>query len=276
MLKLTRLLHFHQLDRVDLIDYYERTLFNQMLGEQDPDSPHGFNAYYTGLSAGAFKRQPLNYFPAGDPDVYSTDYDNFTCDDATGVETQAKFADTIYTHSDDALFVNLFIPSEVTWASSRLTIRQTTGFPDEPATHLTVTAGSAKATLRVRVPGWAASRPRAWLNGGELHRPVSGDWLSVTREWRRGDRLDISLPMAVAANPAPDDPAIQAITYGPIVLSGDYGPEALTALPTLDTASLRRAPEYSLSFTAAAGGLPVTLIPIARTQHDYYTVYWRT
>ncbi|HJY57434.1 MAG TPA: beta-L-arabinofuranosidase domain-containing protein, partial [Streptosporangiaceae bacterium] len=58
LLKLTRLLHFHQLTRTDLIDYYERTLFNQMLGEQDPTSPHGFNCYYTGLSAGAFKRQP--------------------------------------------------------------------------------------------------------------------------------------------------------------------------------------------------------------------------
>ena len=67
MLKLTRLLHFHQLTRVDMIDYYERTLFNQMLGEQDPTSPHGFNCYYTGLSAGAFKRQPLNYFPRRQP-----------------------------------------------------------------------------------------------------------------------------------------------------------------------------------------------------------------
>jgi DUF1680 family protein len=38
MLKLTRLLHFHQPHRVDLLDYYERVLFNQMLGEQDPQS----------------------------------------------------------------------------------------------------------------------------------------------------------------------------------------------------------------------------------------------
>jgi hypothetical protein len=49
MLKLTRLLHFENPDRTDLLDYYERTLFNQMLGEQDPDSAHGFNIYYTGL-----------------------------------------------------------------------------------------------------------------------------------------------------------------------------------------------------------------------------------
>ena len=84
LLKLTRLLGFHQQTRTDLIDYYERTLFNQMLGEQDPASPHGFNCYYTGLSAGAFKRQPLNYFPDGNPGIYATDYDTFTCDTASG------------------------------------------------------------------------------------------------------------------------------------------------------------------------------------------------
>jgi len=43
MLKLTRLLHFHQPERTDLLDFYERTLSNLMLGTQDPDSPHGFN-----------------------------------------------------------------------------------------------------------------------------------------------------------------------------------------------------------------------------------------
>ena len=78
MLKLTRLLHFHQPQRVDMLDYYERTLLNQMLGEQDPASPHDFNCYYTGLSSGVFERQPMNYFPQGNPGIYATDWDTFT------------------------------------------------------------------------------------------------------------------------------------------------------------------------------------------------------
>jgi DUF1680 family protein len=155
MLKLTRLLHFHQQDRVDLADFYERTLFNLMLGTQDPDSPHGFNCYYTGLSADAFKQQPVNYFPHGNADVYSTDYDNFPCDHASGLETQAKFADTIYSRDPSGLFVNLFIPSEVTWAERGITLRQTTGFPDDPVVTIEVTSGTATMTLRVRVPSWA-------------------------------------------------------------------------------------------------------------------------
>ncbi|MEU5709697.1 beta-L-arabinofuranosidase domain-containing protein [Streptomyces flaveolus] len=111
MLKLTRLLHFGDPDRTDLLDYYERTLFNQMLGEQDRDSAHGFNICYTGLGPGSFKQQPS--FMGTDPDAYSTDYDNFSCDHGTGMETHAKFADTVYTHDEQRLLVNLFIPSEV-------------------------------------------------------------------------------------------------------------------------------------------------------------------
>ena len=35
-LRLTRLLHFHDQARTGLLDFYERGLFNQMLGTQDP------------------------------------------------------------------------------------------------------------------------------------------------------------------------------------------------------------------------------------------------
>ena len=176
LLKLTRLLHFHQLTRTDLIDYYERTLFNQMLGEQDPASPHGFNCYYTGLSAGAFKRQPLNYFAGGNPGIYATDYDTFTCDTATGLETQAKFADTIYTRDPDGLYVNLFIPSRVRVAG--LVLEQATGFPDDSLIALSVLSGSGhddatgpRAGLDRRAAGGGAQR-RAGLSpgGGRLDR----------------------------------------------------------------------------------------------------------
>ena len=141
MLKLTRLLHFHQPHRVDLLDYYERTLFNQMLGEQDPRSAHGFNIYYTGLSPAAFKRQPP--FMGSDPDVYSTNYHNFSCDHATGMETQAKFADTIYSRDTRGLYVNLFIPSEVRWTAAGR---------DDPAVH--------------RVPGRARHPPHGGVRLG--------------------------------------------------------------------------------------------------------------
>jgi uncharacterized protein len=296
MLKLTRLLHFHDQSRTDLVDYYERGLFNQMLGTQDPQSPHGFVCYYTGLSAGAVKQQPLNYFPHGDPDVYSTDYDTFTCDNATGLETQAKFADTIYSRDSSGLYVNLFIPSEVRCADQGVTIRQDTGFPDDPAVRLTVTSGSAAMAIRVRVPSWTAGQPLVALNGESLRGTVvsgggAGGWVAVARHWAPGDRLDVTLPMRLAFRPAPDAPSVQAVSYGPVVLSGlgvgaayaaaDAKTDAadslaIPPLPLLDTASVRRAASSPMTFTAVADGRPVTLVPVARARHEPFTVYWQT
>jgi DUF1680 family protein len=291
LLKLTRLLHFHQLTRVDMIDYYERTLFNQMMGEQDPTSPHGFNCYYTGLSAGAFKRQPLNYFPAGNPDVYSTDYDDFTCDTATGMETQAKFADTIYTKDADGIYVNLFIPSQV--RAHGLVLQQTTGFPDEPATTLSVVSGTALLTLRVRVPHWLAAPPTVCLNGAVLDPavldppvlgpaalgapfPATKSWIALRRLWRPGDVLAVTLPMQLAFEPTPDKPAVQALTYGPVVLAGVYPADPGSLTPLLDPASVHRTAAAPMTFEALANRRPTRLIPVSRAAHEYYTVYWQT
>ena len=275
MLKLTRLLHFHQPHRVDLLDYYERTLFNQMLGEQDPRSAHGFNIYYTGLSPAAFKRQPP--FMGSDPDVYSTNYRNFSCDDATGMETQAKFADTIYSRDTRGLSVNLFIPSEVCWDAAGVTIRQATGFPDEAATHLRVVSGSARMALRIRLPGWLAARPRAWVNGEPLAAPLMpGTWLVIDRQWRPGDRVDVTLPMTLTLTRTPDQPAVQAVSYGPVVLSGSYGGAESMPMPRLSPESVTRLPGHRLRFQAVADRRAVALIPIARMHHEHYNVYWLT
>jgi hypothetical protein len=275
MLKLTRLLHFHQPGRTDLLDYYERTLLNQMLGEQDPSSPHGFNCYYTGLSAAAFKRQPLNYFPQGNPDIYATDWDTFTCDTATGLETQAKFADTIYSRDANGLYVNLFIPSQVTLGD--LVLKQDTGFPDDPVIRLSVVSGAATLTLRVRVPKWVAGSPLVWLNGVPLAGlPGAGpsSWVALRRRWQAGDVLQVTLPMQLAVEPTPDHPAVQALTYGPVVLSAVHGSDPGLLTPQLEMASIRRTAAQPMTFEGVSNHKPVTLLPITRVAHEYYTTYF--
>jgi uncharacterized protein len=283
MLKLTRLLHFHQPARTDLVDYYERTLLNQMLGEQDPGSPHGFNCYYTGLSAAAFKRQPLNYFPQGNPGAYATDWDTFTCDTATGLETQAKFADTIYSRDADGLYVNLFITSEVTLGN--LVLRQDTGFPDDPVIRLSVVSGAATVTLRVRVPKWVAGSPLVWLNGAPLaglpgaqvqgEGEVGGGWVALRRHWKPGDLLQVTLPMQLAVEPTPDHPSVQALTYGPVVLSAVNGSNPGWLTPQLEMASIRRTAGQPMTFEGVADHKPATLLPIGRVAHEYYTTYFQ-
>jgi uncharacterized protein len=247
-----------------------------MLGEQDPGSPHGFNCYYTGLSAGAFKRQPLNYFPQGDPGVYATDWDTFTCDTATGLETPAKFADTIYSRDAAGLYVNLYIPSQVTLGD--LTFRQDTGFPDDPVVRLSVRSGAATLTLRVRVPRWVAGPPAVELNGkpvGNLPGAGPSGWITLRRRWQPGDVLQVTLPMQLAVEPTPDHPAVQALTYGPVVLSAVHGSNPGMLTPQLDMASIHRTAAQPMTFQAVAARKPVTLIPIGRTAHEYYTTYFQ-
>jgi DUF1680 family protein len=163
------------------------------------------------------------------------------------METQSKFADTIYSRDRHGLFVNLFIPSEVTWGDNRMRIRQETRFPDEPGTRLTVLAGQARIALRVRIPGWAAAPARAWLNGRELTgrelagRAAPGSWLVLDRSWSPGDTLRVSMPM-----------------------------------PRLDIGSLTMTSQRPLAFQARAAGRAVELIPIARMQHQHYNTYWLT
>jgi hypothetical protein len=276
MLKLTRLLHFHQPDDPAFIDYYERTLVNHLLGTQDPGSPHGFVAYYTGLSASAHKQVPANYFPATSDNVFATDYDTFTCDTATGLETPTRFIDTIYTRDPDgALRVNLFIPSQVT--ADGLTFRQETSIPNATATVIAVEAGAGTMTLRVRVPAWAASA-RATLNGRALPVP-SQSVVEVTRAWRPGDELLVGFSTDLNLRQAPDNPRVTAVSYGPVVLAALTGDSERT--PAIDFSSIRPVSTSPLAFEARASfGTPgdtrsIPLIPVCDVVHQRYSTYWR-
>jgi DUF1680 family protein len=302
MLKLTRLLAFHAPSRAGLMDYYERALFNHLLGTQDPSSPHGLVCYYVGLSAGAHKQQPLNYFPTGSTAIYATDYDTFTCDTGTGLETPTRFGTAIYSRDADGLRVNLFVSSVVRMPGFGLTFRQVTGLPDTGSTVFTVVAGAGcRMTLRVRVPAWASGRPHVRLNGQpvDLTNPVPvpdspsaalgtagaadphsgpGQWVTLDRRWHAGDELTVSFGMELRLVAAPDDPSVAALTYGPVVLAGLTGTAA--QMPVLDVTSVRRVSTAPLAFEGRAacpglGSQSVELIPVARVAHEHYTVYWR-
>ncbi|HEY0936633.1 MAG TPA: beta-L-arabinofuranosidase domain-containing protein [Trebonia sp.] len=283
MLKLTRLLHFHEPGNPAYMDYYERTLVNHLLGSQDPGSPHGAVTYYTGLSPGAHKQVPANYFPGASENVFATDYDTFTCDTATGLETPTRFTDTIYTRDrDGALRVNLFIPSRVSAAG--LTLRQATSIPGIPATTLTVEASTGSMTVRVRVPAWATSAA-ATLNG-KSQSPPSGTsradpsrTVEVTRVWRPGDELRVSFGTGLTLWRAPDNPRVAALAYGPVVLAGLTGDAG--RLPALDVSSDRQVTGSPLAFEAlgspgpAGGARPVSLSPVGDIAHQRYTTYWQ-
>jgi hypothetical protein len=258
MLKLTRQLFRTNPARADYFDYYEKALYNHVLGAQNPNSPHGFHCYYVPLRPGGVK-------------TYSNDYNNFTCCHGTGMESHTKLADSIYFHNGDVLYVNLFVASVLTWPGRGITVTQDTAYPEATTSRLTVT-GAGAIDLRIRIPAWAAGA-QVRVNGVAQAGVTTGSYARINRTWAGGDVVDISLPMALSRESTPDNAAVQAVMHGPIVLAGAYGTNNLPAMPTLDPASLRST-ATPLQYTATASTGAVTLQPFYKVHGQRYTVYW--
>lgn len=260
MLKLTRQLFFTNPSAAEYMDYYELGLYNQILGEQDPNSARGYVTYYNPLRAGGIK-------------TYSNDYNSFTCDHGTGMESQVKFADSIYFHNGETLYVNLFIPSVLTWPGRGISVRQDTTYPTSPNTKLTIT-GSGHIALKIRIPKWTTGAV-VRVNGVAQAATTPGTYFTIDRTWASGDVVDVSVPATLTFPRTNDDANVGAAKYGAIVLAGQYGTNNLTALPTLQTGTVTQDPANPLRFTATASTGAVTLLPYYSTHHVRYTVYWR-
>lgn len=289
MLKLTRHVFGWTADPA-AADYYERALFNGILGVQHPDD--GNKLYYVALQSGFWK-------------LFGTPTQDYWCCTGSMSEAFAKLGDSIYFHDDDGVWVNLFVASELDWQAKGVRLTQATRFPEDSSTTLTVRAPSpTRFALRVRVPSWAGRGAGARLNGRPLEGFASpGSYFVVDRTWRDGDRLEVTLPMRLHAAPAPDDPAVQAIMYGPLVLVGKLGTEGLTPatlrapptpprqvpgyglrpieVPAFRAASddpatwIQRVPDRPLEFRTTGQERDVTLVPFYTLFDERYGLYWR-
>ncbi len=287
MLKLTRHL-FAWSPSADTMDFYERALTNHILGSQDPKT--GMMIYYCPLKPGAFK-------------TFSTPTDSFWCCVGTGMENHAKYNDTIYFHDATSLYVNLFIPSQLTWKDKGLKVSQQTKYPEEDSSSLLVTADAPiRMAFRIRYPGWARSGMTIRVNGEpQAITTGAGSYVTIDRTWKTGDLVSIRMPMALHMEGLPDDPHMQALMYGPVVLAGDLGTSGLDGInrygpseppvgrvssvdvPTFVASSpadviahVRPVAGKPLTFQTSGLGKPndVTLIPLYKTFEPRYTVYW--
>jgi uncharacterized protein len=260
MLKLTRQLFFTNPARAAYMDYYEKALYNHILGAQNPSSSHGFHCYYIPLRPGGIK-------------TYSNDYNNWTCCHGTGMESNTKYVDSIYFHNNaNTLYVNLFIPSVLTWPGRGITVRQETTYPEASTTRLTIT-GSGVIDLRIRIPSWT-SGAQIRVNGTlQSVATTPGTYAAINRTWASGDVVDVSLPMTLTRESTPDNASVQGVKHGPIVLAGAYGTNNLSSMPSLDPATLQ-ATTTPLEYMATASTGAVRLIPFYKMHGQRYSVYW--
>ncbi len=266
-------------------DYYERALFNSILGTQEPEQ--GRLMYYIPLGTG-FRKSVLSRS------------NHFYCCNGTGIESFSKFNDSIYFHDVSALYVNLFIASAVEWKEKGLRVEQTTGFPDEAATTLAIDcAQPVHAAVKIRTPRWATQGLEVRVNDAAVAVDATpGSYLSLDRTWNDGDTVHLAMPMALRAEPMPDDPELMAFMFGPIVLAGITAPDT-TGLPYIippggdfpvadredntdfflgDAQNLDSwmtpVAGKPLTFVAKGQAREYTFIPFSRITGERYGVYW--
>ncbi|MEW9531740.1 beta-L-arabinofuranosidase domain-containing protein [Microbispora sp. NPDC049125] len=271
MLKLTRELWLLNPGQASYMDFYERALFNHIIGAQNPADAHGHITYFTPLKPGG--RRGVG--PAWGGGTWSTDYNSFWCCQGTGVEVNTNLVEAIYSYNGTTLFVNMFQPSTLNWSQRGITVTQTTSYPASDTTTLQVTGSVGDSwTMRIRIPAWTSGATIS-VNGVQQSVDTTpGSYATLTRSWTSGDTVTVRLPMRVVMKAANDNANVAAITYGPVVLSGNYGNTSLSALPTLTTSSITRTSTTALTFTATANNATVNLIPFYDAQGHNYTVYW--
>ena len=213
MMKLSRHLFGQQPD-AKCFDYYERLLINVRYGTQDRN---GMLMYYVPLQPGMYK-------------TFGTPFDAFWCCTGTGSEEYSKLTDSIYFHDDQAVFVNLFIPSTLDWKERGFKLRQTTKFPQEERITFTIdSAPSSTTALKIRVPWWATQGVAVSINGEQQNvNATPATYIALEHAWKAGDVITVDLPLTLHITTAPDDKLVQAAMYGPLVLAAALGTEGLT------------------------------------------------
>jgi DUF1680 family protein len=206
MLKLTSSLFLFNRN-AELMDYYERALYNHILASVAENTPA--NTYHVPLRPGSVKQ------------FGNDDMKGFSCCNGTALESNTKFQNSIYFRSADnrALYVNLYIPSTLTWTEKNITVTQATAYPKEDHTLLTI-KGNGKFTMNVRVPDWATKGFFVKINGkNKKFNPVPGSYLAIDRTWKDGDRIELVMPFHFYLEPVMDQQNIASLFYGPVLLA---------------------------------------------------------
>ncbi|MES2518694.1 MAG: glycoside hydrolase family 127 protein [Bacteroidota bacterium] len=204
MLRLSKALY---LDKNDLqyLDFYEKTLYNHILSSQHPQ--HGGFVYFTPI-------RPRHYR------VYSQPETSMWCCVGSGLENHTKYGELIYSHNQQDLFVNLFIPSVLNWAERDMKLTQKTQFPYSNRSELIVNIKKPNQfNIGIRFPKWA-SEVKVWVNDKNQTFPAkSGEYILINRNWKNGDKILVELPMKTHLEYLPDSSNWAAIMHGPIVLA---------------------------------------------------------
>ncbi|HSC53821.1 MAG TPA: beta-L-arabinofuranosidase domain-containing protein [Phnomibacter sp.] len=145
----------------------------------------------------------------------------------------------IYDADKEGMYVNLYVANKAHFPvkGTEVHVVQATDYPVSGGIQMQI--DPAKPTsflLRLRVPDWATDKHVSGLysfenkmaapitvlvNGKKVTTKVQKGYIEIKREWKKGDKVALSLPMqvrTVAASPlVKDDSAKISLQYGPLM-----------------------------------------------------------
>lgn len=193
----------------------------------------------------------------------------------------------VYATRGDSLYVNLFMEgvSEIQVGKYKLELRQQTAYPFEGTVRMQLTKGKGDFVMKVRIPGWVrgevvpsdlyrfADKKKTdysvKVNGETVDGELENGYLAISRRWKKGDVVELSLdmtPRLVAANEkVADDRGKMAVERGPLVYCAEWPDNE-----NIDLFSVLLPREAQLAVTGekAPGGACVIAAKAQRLSYD--------
>ncbi|NLJ85822.1 MAG: hypothetical protein GX322_05225 [Firmicutes bacterium] len=145
---------------------------------------------------------------------------NFGCCTANMHQGWPKFVSSLWMGTrDGGLAAVAYGPSQVTATvgetGQEVSIVEETDYPFDEKVNLTIqTARSVTFPLSLRIPAWAQGATLV-LPDGEVQSLACRSFFTIVREWRPGDRLELTLPMEIEVERRYQGSV--AVTRGPLV-----------------------------------------------------------
>jgi uncharacterized protein len=244
-------------------DSMEAVLYNTILGAL-PIRPDGVSFYYAD-----YNNHDAHKF---------THNDKWPCCSGTFPQLTADYGISSYFHSPDALYVNLYVPSRVSWkqGSANVSLTQNTQYPNIGHTQLHLQSDRAERfTIALRIPAWAGPHTALLINGKKSDQPLQpGTFAKIDRTWNNNDRLELAIDMPLRLVPIDaNHPNLVALVRGPVALFA-IAPNstALTTTALLAAQPKNTANDWEVSTTAG----PILLRPYASITDEHYRLYHQT
>jgi DUF1680 family protein len=185
-------------------DSMERVLYNTVLGAK-PLQKDGRAFYYSDYQFGGSK----TYFP-----------DAWPCCSGTLPQVAADYRILAYFRDARGVFVNLYLPSTLSWISPdgvEVRLTQSGDYPTGETISMRLECSRpAQFAVRLRVPAWSAASMT--INGASTLPKVEKGFATLARKWKSGDRIELRLASRFRLEPVNSrHPNTVALVKGPLV-----------------------------------------------------------